>query len=153
MVLLKPRSSLNFADLKDKDGILMTDPVTIDKEASSTMQQWMGVPPTLHPISRLFEDNPDQWKHLLQGTHTPNNPLIPAELWPHLLSAFQPKTRDPRLQAQLRIAMNSPFTLKEFYKARSPLVRDKSPGSSGVTPNKIQAWGIDHNGDRLSPFQ
>jgi hypothetical protein len=37
--------------------------------------------------------------------------------------------------------MNSPFSLKEFYKARSHLVRDKSPGPSGVTPNQIKAWG------------
>jgi hypothetical protein len=37
--------------------------------------------------------------------------------------------------------MNSPFTLKEFYKARSHLIRDKTPGPSGVTPNQIKAWG------------
>ncbi len=49
MVLPKPRSSLNFADLKDKDGNHMTDQIRVNLAASSTMKEWMGVPPTLHP--------------------------------------------------------------------------------------------------------
>jgi hypothetical protein len=141
MVLPKPPSSLNFADLKDKNGNRMTDQIKIDLAASSTMKEWIGIPPTLHPLSRSFEDHPDQWKQLLNGTYVPNDSNIPADLWTHILPAFQPKSQDPRLQAQLHTAMNSPFTLKEFYKARTHLVRDKSPGPSGVTSNQIKAWG------------
>lgn len=40
MVLPKPRSSLNFADLKDKDGDRMTDQIKVDIEARSTMKNW-----------------------------------------------------------------------------------------------------------------
>jgi hypothetical protein len=82
MFLPKPQSSLNFADLKDKDGNRMMDQVKVNIAANSTMKEWMGVPPTIHPLSRSFEDNPDQWKDLLHGNYIPTNPLIPPDLWP-----------------------------------------------------------------------
>jgi hypothetical protein len=46
MVLPKPRSSLNFADLKDKHGNRMTDQIKVDIEDNLTMKHWMGVPHT-----------------------------------------------------------------------------------------------------------
>ncbi len=74
MVLPKPRSSLNFADLKDKHGTRMTDQIKIDLAASSTLKEWMGVPPTLHPLSRSFEEHPDlaKWHLRTQRSHHPS---------------------------------------------------------------------------------
>ena len=101
MVLPKPRSSLNFADLKDKHGNRMTDQIKVDIEANSTMKHWMGVPSTLHPISQSFEHDPDLWKQLLNGTYVPNDSYVPNDIWAKVLPAFQQKSRDPRLQSKL----------------------------------------------------
>jgi hypothetical protein len=59
---------LNFDQLSDHKGKACTNPAHADAAAAETMRNWMTVPTALNPIFKSFEDNPDRWKDLLNGT-------------------------------------------------------------------------------------
>lgn len=76
MIIPTERSAFEYAAISLNDGTPITDKLA-DLEANRVMQKWMKTPSSQHYISQEFEDNPNKWKLLLNGTYRPTLSRIP----------------------------------------------------------------------------
>jgi hypothetical protein len=141
MVIPTARSALDYAALTTENGVPLTDEM-VDREANRVMKTWMATPNDTHPISQEFDEDPDLWKRLLDGTYTPPASNIPIDTLQQVINACKLKTQNPNMSGELHNAMNQEFTFEEFNRARQKLTKDKSPGPSGLTTTQRYSYSF-----------
>ncbi len=99
----------------------------------------METPSSQHYISQEFEDNPNKYKLLLNGTYRPPLSGIPMDALKPVIEAFKMKDIAEQTRIDLHTAMHQDFTFLEFNRARKNITKNKSPGPSGVTNNQMKS--------------
>jgi hypothetical protein len=124
---------LDFNQLKDRDGTHLPTPAAVDKAASRTMREWMGVPANLNCIANSLETLKDLWTDVLRGLFSHAVNPVPIDVQRAILNASRKRPLTADIRTEIHLAMNTPFSFQEFAHSRRHLTIGKSPGPSGLT--------------------
>ena len=124
---LLPTSSepLNFNMLLGSDGAHFRTEAKTDKAAAHTMKDWMAIPDSLHPLALSFEDDPQLWRRLLDGT-MPLSPDLPHDIQQSIIQACGKRHIADAVAAELHQAMHSLFTYTKNSTTGSLLSQERA---------------------------
>jgi hypothetical protein len=105
---------LDFNQLKDRDGTHLPTPAAVDKAASRTMREWMGVPANLNCIANSLETLKDLWIDILRGLFNPAENPVPMDVQRAILHASRERPLTAEIRTEIQFAMNTPFSFQEF---------------------------------------